>query len=187
MAKTLPTPHTGSIDTVSNMYKHEVTMDDIIRAMGPRVPAAADAQHDFNAAFIIINLPGVEPFPNQLTRLETLRVRFQEWFSWATDGRGTLCTELDGDCGNVEPTDDDTVTDESVTDDIVADTELPDDAVTDDAASDDAVADNGEQPDTAVADDTPPTDNGETPDTAGGADEVVVGEEEGGCGCSLMF
>ncbi|HNT27141.1 MAG TPA: hypothetical protein PKH10_03085, partial [bacterium] len=177
----LPTPHTGSIDTISNMYKHEVTMDDILRAMGPRVPAAADAQHDFNAAFIIINLPGVEPFPNQLTRLETLRVRFQEWFSWATDGRGTLCTELDGDCGNVEPTDDDVAPDDTVTDDIVTDTELPDDTVIDDALSDDVPVNDASQiddelPDTAVIDNGGSSDD--IVDTTGAADEVIVGEDE---------
>ena len=185
----LPTPHTGSIDTVSNMYKHEVTMDDIIRAMGPRVPAAAEAQHDFNAAFIIINLPGVEPFPNQLTRLETLRVRFQEWFSWATDGRGTLCTELDGDCGNVEPTDDDMVSDESVVDETVTDTEIPDDTVIDDTVTDTDPSDQSDPTD--PTDQSEPSDDTVTPDdiadTAAGADEVIVGEDEAGCGCSLMF
>ncbi len=184
----LPTPHTGSIDTVSNMYKHEVAMDDILRAMGPRVPAAAEAQHDFNVAFIIINLPGVEPFPNQLTRLETLRVRFQEWFSWATDGRGAICTELDGDCGNVEPTDDDPQPDDSVTDDIVTDDTVPDDTLVDNDQSDPT---DQTDPSDLSDDDMVPTDNGETPDTAvtdngNGTDEVLV-EEGAACGCTLVF
>jgi len=186
----MPTPHTGSSDTISNMYKHEVTIEDVIRAMGPRVPAAADAPKNFNVAFVIINQPGIDPFPQQLEKLDTLRVRFQEWFEWATDGRGTICTELDGDCGNVEPTDDDTRPDDSVTDDTVTDTETPDGTVTDDQpVTDDTVTDN-EQPDTAVTDDTV-TDNGQTPDTAvtdngSGPDEVLV-EEGNACGCTLVF
>ena len=187
----IPMSKSSAEKVMSGMYLHYVTIGDVVRAMGPRIPAAADAPKHWNVAFVIINLPGQDPFPNQITRLDTLRVRFQEWFEWATDGRATICTELDGDCGNVGPTDDDVMPDESVTDDIVTDTELPDDTVTDDTlpddvpVSDDPQIDN-ELPDTAVAD------TGETPDAVideGGSDGVVVGEDgdEGGCGCSLMF
>ncbi len=184
----MPTPHTGSSDTISNMYKHEVTIEDVIRAMGPRVPAAADAPKHWNVAFVIINQPGIDPFPLQLEKLDTLRVRFQEWFEWATDGRGTICTELDGDCGNVEPTDDDVVVpDDTVTDDQPTDNELPDDTVVDDTVTDDQPTNDDTVTDTAVADDTQPTDNGETPDTnTSGPDEVLV-EEEPACGCTLVF
>ncbi|HSA32973.1 MAG TPA: hypothetical protein P5077_04525 [bacterium] len=187
----IPAAKTSPDKTDSSMYGHYVTIEDVIRAMGPRIPAAADAPKHWNVAFVIINLPGQDPFPNQLTRLDTLRVRFQEWFTWATDGRATICTELDGDCGNVEPTDDDVVSDDTVTDDTFptddeVDTEMPDDTLPDDVpVSDDTQVDN-ELPDTAI------TDNGGTPDEMvdeGGNDGAVVGDEgdEGGCGCSLMF
>ncbi|HOW51681.1 MAG TPA: hypothetical protein PLV42_06520 [bacterium] len=178
----IPAPKTSPDKTYTSgeMYLHSVTIDDVIRAMGPRIPAAADAPKHWNVAFVIINLPGQDPFPNQLERLDTLRIRFQEWFEWATDGRATICTELDGDCSNTEPTDDDVVPDESVTDDVAVDTELPDDTIPDDQPTD-----NGEQPDTAV------TDNGETPDTAvtdnGGVTDDVMVEESNACGCTLVF
>ncbi len=176
----IPAAKSGSPSTISGMYKHEVTIEDIVRAMGARVPAAADAPKHWNVAFVIINQPGVEPFPEQLTQLDTLRVRFQEWFEWATDGRATICTELDGDCGTVEPTDDDVIEDVDEVDEgeIVADTDdtVTDDPVTDNEQPDTAVTDNGEMPDTAVT------------DTSTGSDEVVILEEEDtACGCTLVF
>lgn len=183
----IPAPKNISDKTITNMYGHYVTIDDIVRAMGPRIPAAAEAPKHWNVAFIIINQPGIEPFPNQLDRLETLRVRFQEWFSWATDGRASICTELDGDCGNVEPGDDDVVPDESIDDEWIPDEEWPDETVldetpmTDEPAIDDQQTDNGEVTDTAEQPDTVVT------DTASGGDVVLVGEDESGCGCSLVF
>lgn len=183
----LPTPHTAAPETVSGKYKHEVTMDDIIRAMGPRVPSAAESQHDFTAAFIIINQPGIEPFPNQLERLDTLRVRFQEWFSWATDGRGTLCTELDGDCTNVEPGDDDVMPDESVDDEWTPDEEWPDETVFDEVVITDETTVDSELPDTVEMPDTAEQPDGAVTDTGSGGDVVLVGEDEKGCGCSIVW
>ncbi len=182
----IPAPKNIPDKIITNMYGHYVTIDDIIRAMGPRIPSAAESPKHWNVAFIIINQPGVEPFPNQLERLETLRVRFQEWFSWATDYRATICTELDGDCGNVEPGDDDTLPDEEIDDEWVDDDEWPDEMESDETPmSDETTVDDG-QPDTAEKPDT-----AEQPDSAvtdtGGGDVVLIGEEESGCGCSVIW
>ncbi|MGI6395553.1 MAG: hypothetical protein ACOX2F_12655 [bacterium] len=96
----VPAPKTTPDSVQSGLYKHVVTIDDIVNAMGERIPSAADSPKNFNIAFILANKEGTYPFPHQLQRLETLRVRFQEWFSWATEGIGSVCTELDGNCGN---------------------------------------------------------------------------------------
>ncbi len=183
----IPAPKSTPDKTITNMYGHYVTIDDIIRAMGPRIPSSAEAPKHWNVAFIIINQPGIEPFPNQLERLDTLRVRFQEWFSWATDGRGTLCTELDGDCTNVEPGDDDVMPDESVDDEWTPDEEWPDETVFDEVVITDETTVDSELPDTVEMPDTAEQPDGAVTDTGSGGDVVLVGEEENGCGCSLVF
>lgn len=184
----IPAPKSTPDKTISNMYGHYVTIDDIIRAMGPRVPSAAESPKHWTVAFVIINQPGVDPFPNQIERLETLRVRFQEWFSWATDGRGSICTELDGDCGNIEPGDDDIVPDENIDDVWFPDGELPDEEIDNEVPSpDDTMTDGMMQPDDLSSDTMDLPDTAATNDTATGSDVVLVGEDEGGCGCALVW
>lgn len=178
----LPTPHTAAPDTVSGKTKIAFTIDDVIRAMGERVPSSTDAPKHFNVGFIMVSKPGFIPFPQQLEKLEKIRVRFQEWFTWATDGRATICTELDGDCESTEtPDDDDPVIDEDsvVTEDntVIPDEEVtPDESVTDNTVTQDESTSQDEQ--------TVQDDNTETPDNS---TEQPADEEEVGCGCTIVF
>ncbi|HNZ54964.1 MAG TPA: hypothetical protein PKN76_12575, partial [bacterium] len=84
----VPANKTSPDSVKSGLTKHIITIDDIIRAMGERIPSSAEAPKHFNVAFILVSKDGFSPFPQQLQKLETLRVRFQEWFPWATDGKG---------------------------------------------------------------------------------------------------
>lgn len=172
----VPAPKSSAPSTKTGLHKHVVTMDDIIRAMGPRVPSSAESQKHFNVAFIIANKNGFYPFPQQLQKLETLRVRMQEWFTWATDGRGTICTELDGDCENNTGNDDDIIPDE---DTFTIDNNItPDEEIT----PDESVTDNNITPD--ETDEEVKDENTETPDNS---TDHPADEEETGCGCTIVF
>lgn len=72
----------GTTDTVS--------IGQIIAAEGPRVPDAAQAPKDFRAALILIKRPGETVPAATLAALEGVRVRLQQYFNQATDGRASL-------------------------------------------------------------------------------------------------
>ena len=173
----VPGSKSAAPSTKTGLTKHIVTMDDVVRAMGPRVPSSADSQKHFNIAFVLLSKEGFYPFPQQLQKMETLRLRFQEWFTWATDGRGTVCTELDGECGNEIPDDDNEIIpdeDFAVTDNNIT----PDEEIT----PDESVTDNNITPD--ETDEEVKDENTETPDNN---TEQPVDEEDAGCGCTIIF
>jgi len=166
--------------TKSGLYKHTVTIDDVIRAMGERIPSSENSPKHFNIAFILVNKVGFTPFPQQLQKLENIRVRFQEWFTWATGGRATVCTELDGDCeNNVETPDEDTeIQDEDTT------AETPDE-MTDESFQDQAVTVDDEE---TVEKNEETPDNKETSDESSNENADDSFEDEAlGCGCTLIY
>lgn len=109
----LPAGKTSSPRTRDDVYKHTVTVEDIVRAMGERKPHYNDAPKHFNIGFILVNKHGVTPFPEQLEKLDKIRKRYEEWWEWATDGRSTICTRLDGDCTGDDEFPDDDISDDS--------------------------------------------------------------------------
>ncbi|HDT11861.1 MAG TPA: hypothetical protein ENN58_03895 [bacterium] len=173
----VPAPKTTSPSVKSDRYKHTVTIDDIIRVHGEREPASENAPKHFNIAFILVAKEGFYPLPHQFERLEQTRVRFQEWFSWATGGRATVCTELDGDCSEEEP-DEEILIDEDES--IDENTETPDDNEDDPVPDSEITVDKDnekEDKDIAVSDTS-----GETYD-----DDYGFDEDETGCGCTMIF
>ncbi len=90
-----------------------VSIDDVIRADGPRVPAYPDAQRCFRAAFVLVTQQGHVATPQEIALVDAYRQRWESWFAWATDARGSSDTRLDAtdacppmpppDAGNPEP------------------------------------------------------------------------------------
>ena len=174
----VPAAKTSPDSVKSGLTKHVVTIEDVIRAMGTRVPSSAEAPKHFNVAFILANKVGSYPFPQQLQKMETLRVRFQEWFTWATDGKATICTELDGDCSNGEEPDDDPAVDNFEPGD--ESVETPDETTeVPDEGKDEEIQDDTQKPDNTPKDDISETDD----DTA----NDFVDDESVGCGCTIVF
>lgn len=101
----------GPAETVNNMTRVDVSVDDVIRAMGPRVPAYPNAQNCWRVAFVLVVPPGQTYNPADVAKVETYRARWQQWFTWATDGRGTMDARLSGNgcLRNPPPTDGGTV------------------------------------------------------------------------------
>jgi hypothetical protein len=85
----------GTCDTVTSGFTRvDVTLSDIVRTMGPRVPDASQAKHHFKVGFLLATEQGVDATGAQVAKVEAYRARFQTWFPTATNNRGTVDTTL---------------------------------------------------------------------------------------------
>ncbi|MEA5113120.1 MAG: CARDB domain-containing protein [Geobacteraceae bacterium] len=66
-----------------------VTIEDIIAAVGERVPSAADSKKSFKTAFIFVTTPGTFT-GKELTGIENIRNGFVTRYSILTDGKGLV-------------------------------------------------------------------------------------------------
>jgi hypothetical protein len=83
--------------TVSGLVRHDVTVDEIVRAMGARIPAVPNARTCWRVAFVVVLAPGQTTIPQaMLDKVNRYRARWGPWFNFATDGRGTMDTRLTG-------------------------------------------------------------------------------------------
>lgn len=78
----------------STYRRVDVAIEDVVRSMGPRVPAAADARKTWRVAFVLLTEQGTAATPAQIAKMEAYRTRFTSWFQAATDGLGTVDTTL---------------------------------------------------------------------------------------------
>jgi len=76
--------------------RHDFGIQDIIAAEGARVPAggSAAAQKTFRMAFILVTRNGEAPKPGSVEKLDRIRTRWMDYFNQATEGRGSVETNL---------------------------------------------------------------------------------------------
>jgi hypothetical protein len=72
--------------------RKDVRIEDVVAAMGPRVPSAATAQKNFREAFIYI-VRGSET-SDELAKLERIRTAWETYFSDSVGRRGSMSTRL---------------------------------------------------------------------------------------------
>ncbi len=70
--------------------KTVITIENVIAAMGPRVPAFENSQKVFNTAMIVMTLPGKQPTPELLTAANNISARWIPYWSTTTGGRSTM-------------------------------------------------------------------------------------------------
>jgi hypothetical protein len=73
--------------------RKDVLIQDIINAMGPRVPSAATAQKNFREAFVYV-VTGARETSDELAKLERIRTAWETYFSDSTERRGSMSTRL---------------------------------------------------------------------------------------------
>jgi len=71
-----------------------VSFQDVVTALGPRVPSVEDAPKSFRTAFVAVVLPGTEPDPAFLEFVDQTRVAWESYFSETTRGLGNVDTAL---------------------------------------------------------------------------------------------
>jgi hypothetical protein len=74
--------------------RHDVTIQQIIAAEGPRVPPADKAPHSFNMAFVVVGTQGHPPSDAAIAKVDRIRAAWETYFAEATDGRGSVDTTL---------------------------------------------------------------------------------------------
>jgi hypothetical protein len=72
----------------------DVSIDDVVASNGPRTPDVPSSQKEFRAAFVLLTRPGADVSQVTIDRLERLRLAWEEYFSRAVDGRGSMTTSI---------------------------------------------------------------------------------------------
>ena len=88
-------PESNPMSNVTfNGTRRDVTIDNVIASIGPRVPSVADSPKVWRQAWILV-APGGAATPEQLAQLETLRAAWEPFWTVSTEGRGTVEARLD--------------------------------------------------------------------------------------------
>jgi hypothetical protein len=74
--------------------RHDLTIEDIVTAAGPRIPGYDEAQKDFRVAFILVTQANSTVKAGSLEKLSALRSEWESFFGRAVDARGTMNTDL---------------------------------------------------------------------------------------------
>ena len=74
--------------------RRDVSMADIVRAMGERQPSADEATRLHRQAWVYVITRGSTPAPADLARLDRLRSEFEQYFRRITENRMTMTTSL---------------------------------------------------------------------------------------------
>jgi hypothetical protein len=92
-----PAPAKGTLVAGNRV---DITIDDIIAANGPRMPAPADAPKAFRMAVVLVTQPGqtLEDVAPMADTLEQVRKLWEQAFSDQTGGRGQMCTQITVPC-----------------------------------------------------------------------------------------
>ena len=85
---------TPSKDATATGTAVEVTIEDIIAAEGPRIPAEQDAPKDLRQAFVLVIQNGNTPSQAELAKIANFRRTWEDYFERALDGRMTLNTSI---------------------------------------------------------------------------------------------
>jgi hypothetical protein len=82
--------------TVSGV-RRDVTIQQVVDAVGPRRPVAAESQRAFRVLFVLLTRDGSAVTPEVIERLTEHRLGFENSFSRVTGGRGTIMTSFGGE------------------------------------------------------------------------------------------
>ncbi len=82
--------------------REDITIDQIIAADGPRVPAAADSEHSFRVAWVLLTRPGelAGQVVDLAKQLDQGRLVWEARFAAMTGGHGSMCTQVSAPCGS---------------------------------------------------------------------------------------
>ena len=93
----------------------DLSINDIIRALGPRDPAVDEAAKDLRMGVVLLTAPGddVNQLVGEAFLIDTTRQLWTEFYNTAGGGRGKVCTELLHPCRGEAFSFDDVVLDEA--------------------------------------------------------------------------
>jgi hypothetical protein len=74
--------------------RRQVTVDELIADVGPRVPSSAEAQKNFRVAFILLTQVGQSLQAGSVAKVDSIRSAWETFFESAVEGRATMRTDL---------------------------------------------------------------------------------------------
>jgi hypothetical protein len=77
-----------------NGLRQDVDIEDVIRAMGHRIPDATRARRLLRQAYVLVADTQAPATKTRTAALDRIRARFEGWYEQATDGRGRVETRL---------------------------------------------------------------------------------------------
>ena len=99
----IPPPHNEQIfsgysvgDVGFRGEKNEITIEDIIAINGQRIPDAESSPKDFQSAFILLAMGEESPTPDEIDKVEIVRLYWPPFFHRATNNLATMTSTLDG-------------------------------------------------------------------------------------------
>ena len=88
----VPTGKDGNGHRVFKADRTKVTIQDVIAAEGPRLPAVDKSQRQFNTGMVIVVQHGEKPSTNLIDRTNGIRKEWIDYFSITTDRRASMTT-----------------------------------------------------------------------------------------------
>jgi MYXO-CTERM domain-containing protein len=81
--------------------REDITIEQIIAAEGPRLPAYGDSPRSFRVAFVLLTRIGerAADVVEAAHKLDRARLGWEAAFARMTMGRGTMCTQVSAPCG----------------------------------------------------------------------------------------
>ena len=76
--------------------RQEIRVEDIIAVNGARIPNAESSQKDFRTAFILLAMGEEGPTPDEIDKVETVRLYWAPFFHRAANDLATVTSTLDG-------------------------------------------------------------------------------------------
>lgn len=76
--------------------KQKIRIEDIISINGQRIPDAGSSQKDFRTAFILLAMGEEGPTPDEIDKVETVRLYWPPFFHRAANNLATVTSTLDG-------------------------------------------------------------------------------------------
>lgn len=74
--------------------RRDVTIQEVIQAMGPRIPSSDTAPKQFRVAFILLTERGRAPRATSVQQVDLIRQQWEQFFNSAVDNRGSMQTNL---------------------------------------------------------------------------------------------
>lgn len=80
--------------------REDITMDQIVKANGDRIPSAKDSPKDFRMAIVLLTTPqeSAADVQSYVDKLEAFRKTFEQRVNQISDGRMRVCTQVSGPC-----------------------------------------------------------------------------------------
>ena len=81
--------------------RENITIAQVVAAMGPRIPAYPASEKQFRVAFVLVTRPGelAVDVLDKAALLEVVRKNWEEMFRKYTGGVGSVCTQVSAPCG----------------------------------------------------------------------------------------